>query len=49
MNLNFDAEEKANKILWACGEGRNEKWVLMGGIIVCFVEIIAHELYLKDW
>lgn len=49
MNLNFNAEEKANKIPWECREGRNEKLVLMEGITVRFVKITAHELYLKDW
>lgn len=48
MNLTFDAEEKINKIPWECREGGNEKLVLMEGIIERFVEIIAHELYLKD-
>lgn len=37
MALNFDAEERVNKIPLECKEGRNEKLVMMEGITLCFV------------
>lgn len=48
MVLNFGAERRVNQKPWECREGRHEKFGLTVGIIVHFVEIVAHELCLKE-